>query len=66
MTGYKQTFEQIPLTFHLFIGKMVLVLCTVCWGVWTLTVSFISGNCRESAFCAPMAFMLGLSALWQF
>ena len=52
----KQTFEQIPLTFLPFTGKIHLVLCTVDWGVWPSTVSFISGICRASvlrrmAFC---------------
>jgi hypothetical protein len=66
LSRYRQTFEQIPLTFHLLKGKIHMVLCTVDWGVWPHTVSFISGNCRELAFCAPMAFKLVLSALWQF
>jgi len=55
----KQTFEQIPLTFRRFTGKIRLVLCTVRWGVWPNSVSFISGICREQAF-APHGVLLVL------
>ena len=51
-----QTFEQIPLTFPSFAGKIHVVLCTVIWGVWPSSVSFISGICREQAFCASWRF----------
>ena len=56
----KQTFEQIPLTFPPFTGKILLVLCTVVWGVWPNPVSFISGMCREQAF-APRGVLLVLN-----
>jgi hypothetical protein len=62
----KQTFEQIPLTFYLFAGKIDSVLCTVDWGVWPQTVSFISGESREQAFCASWRFTCAdIIRLWR-
>ena len=53
----KQTFEQIPLTFLLFTGKIHLVLCTVCWGVWSHARFIYIRLFAGQAFCASWRFV---------
>ena len=60
-----QTFEQIPLTFPPFAGKIHVVLCTVDWGVW-LRFRFIYIRQLPGKRVAPHGVLFLLSALWQF